>query len=286
MSAWDSPYAVRCPVCRAYSRAVSDAAKGSSDGAVSFSAVIPTWNEEDWLPRIVEQLNRACEVGEIIVADNTSDDRTREIALRAGCKVIDGGYPARGRNAGASVATTDYFLFVDADAVLPEGSLRTALAALADGDVGAVHFRLEPLGGSRFVRACYRILELYFRAAARVGIAQGVGPVIAVTRSEYNRVGGFREDLGAGEDIDFLRRVGRGSRVMFVTSIRVGASTRRFVVEHPLSFASKTVIWGVLRLLDVGHELMPYRWQRYPPDLARREAAPVETFLLKSEKGR
>jgi glycosyltransferase involved in cell wall biosynthesis len=48
---------------------------------------------------------------EVIVADAGSQDRTREIAQEWGCKVVDGGMPAVGRNHGTEKARGDYLLF-------------------------------------------------------------------------------------------------------------------------------------------------------------------------------
>jgi glycosyltransferase involved in cell wall biosynthesis len=55
---------------------------------------------------------------EIIVADAFSKDRTREIALKYGAKVIEGGLPSEGRNAAADEATNEWILFLDAESKL------------------------------------------------------------------------------------------------------------------------------------------------------------------------
>ena len=61
-------------------------------------------------------------VDEVIVADNTSDDRTREIARAGGASVVSGGRPAQGRNNGASASASEFIVFADADVVFSSQS--------------------------------------------------------------------------------------------------------------------------------------------------------------------
>jgi len=65
------------------------------------SIIIPTLNEENYLPFLLESIkNQDFKDYEIIVADAGSHDKTREIAKNFGCKVVSGGLPAKGRNEG------------------------------------------------------------------------------------------------------------------------------------------------------------------------------------------
>lgn len=77
-----------------------------------FSIVIPTYNEEEYLPKLLESIKmQSYDDYEIIVADANSNDRTREIAEEYGCIVVEGGLPAVGRNNGAKVAKGEIILF-------------------------------------------------------------------------------------------------------------------------------------------------------------------------------
>ena len=87
------------------------------------SIIIPTLNEEHYLPLLLESIKRQdfdSHGYEIIIADADSRDKTLKIAQNYNCKVIDGGLPAKGKNKGAKVARGDLLLFLDADTVLPE----------------------------------------------------------------------------------------------------------------------------------------------------------------------
>ncbi len=61
------------------------------------SIVVPTFNEEDFLPRLLASIEAQDYADrEVIVADNRSRDRTRAIARAHGARVVTGGSRRRG----------------------------------------------------------------------------------------------------------------------------------------------------------------------------------------------
>ncbi|HET6372706.1 MAG TPA: glycosyltransferase, partial [Candidatus Polarisedimenticolia bacterium] len=89
----------------------------------SISLVIPAYNEEKYLPRLLDSVAQARErfehcsgTLEVIVADNASTDRTAAIAAGRGARVVpvERRIIAAARNAGAAAATGDLLCFVDA----------------------------------------------------------------------------------------------------------------------------------------------------------------------------
>ena len=237
---------------------------------MALSVVIPTWNEEHWLPRLLDQLSDRVEIDEIVVADNGSTDRTREIAGSFGCRVVQGGRPAEGRNRGAAAATGDRLLFIDADAVPTVAAMRRLSRPAGDG---AVCFRVFPISEKAFVRACYATADAWFVALGAVGVCHGFTNFLLVTRQAFESVGGFDEGLDPGEDVDFVRRVGRIALVEYDRAAPVFISARRFLVEPAGVFAAKTVFWEALRLLEIRRNPLRYRWLRHDPAFAACEAA-------------
>ncbi|WP_079077000.1 glycosyltransferase [Streptomyces sp. Root369] len=253
---------------------------------VNFSAVIPTWNEEEWLPGLLTNLQRFPQVVEVVVADNDSVDQTRKIARSYGARVVSGGRPAVARNNGMEYASSDFVLFIDADAAVTGPVLSRVAEAFSDGQNVAVHFPLRPIGGSVFGRFCYSIMDAYIRALSAFGVAQGAGTFLAVRKACFREVGGFDEAIGPGEDADFLRKVSKRGKVRYDRSVQVGTSIRRFHIENPLIFALKTCGWALLRLLKARFPVGRYGWKSYPRGLGNSERPLYIDFISMQEAKR
>ena len=94
---------------------------------VDVSAIIPTWNEERYLPKCLQSLkNQSGKTSfEIIVIDGGSTDKTVEIAQQYGDKVFVKSRQPVGaaRNTGAKEASGRILAFIDADTVASESWL-------------------------------------------------------------------------------------------------------------------------------------------------------------------
>ncbi len=88
---------------------------------LTFSFIIPALNEEDLIAECINSIKRQKKVvGEIIMVDNGSKDKTAEIAKKLGCKVVkeEKRGVSHARNKGAKLAKGDILCFIDADGVL------------------------------------------------------------------------------------------------------------------------------------------------------------------------
>ena len=95
---------------------------------MKFSIIIPTYNEEEYLPKLLESIKSQDFTDyEVIVADAQSNDNTREIAKEYGCIVVEGGLPGVGRNKGAEVAKGEVLLFLDSDLELTKNYLANVI---------------------------------------------------------------------------------------------------------------------------------------------------------------
>ena len=166
---------------------------------------------------------------EILVVDDASDDRTAEIARTHGARVISVHLRqiAAVRNAGAKEAAGDRFVFLDADTVLPEPTLRAALAALDEGAVG---------GGARVVfdeslSLAHRILVAGILIPMRA-LKWAAGCFIFCRRDAFEGVGGFDEAYYASEEIHLSRALKRQGRFV-ILSEPVTTSARKLRLIRP-----------------------------------------------------
>ena len=166
------------------------------------SFIIPAYNEELLLGRTLEQLTLSVAAtgreSEIIVVDDASSDRTTEIAQSYGAQVINVNlrHIAAVRNAGAKIARGDTFVFVDADTLVPEPTLRAALEALDRGAVGG--------GAAVEVDADIPFLaKLYFAVfnALWKPMKFAAGCFLFAKRADFEAVRGFDERYYASEEI-------------------------------------------------------------------------------------
>lgn len=250
--------------------AFNDQTQQTGSMAPKVAIVIPTLNEASWLPRLLKCLSPFRSHSEVIVADAGSSDSTVHIAEKFGCRVVRGGLPAVARNRGAQVATASWLLFIDADAYPTIPLLKHSFAQTsAHADV--ICYRHVPMTDDWFTRFCYVVLDAWFSAVHRRGLSQGLTNYLLVSRDVFDSIGGFREDLAAGEDVDFVRRASTAGVTSYERDIPVLISARRFHTESALLFALKSAMWGVLRSTGSSRSVVDYRWVPHSPQVARAE---------------
>jgi len=180
------------------------------------SVVIPAFNEEKLLPICLVSVRAALAAvarpgleTEAIVVDNSSTDRTAEIARGHGAKVVFEPHRqiGRARNAGARAASGDWLLFIDADSQLRAGLLAETLDQIQSGRHvgGGSHIAID-----RAPRAAHLAVRLWNMVSSRTGWA--AGSFLFCRADAFEQIGGFSDDLYAGEEIDLSRRLKRWGR--------------------------------------------------------------------------
>lgn len=195
------------------------------------SVVIPTLNEADYLPRLLEAL--ACQTrrpDEVIVADAGSTDGTPEIARAWGALVVPGGRPAVGRNAGARVARGTWLVFLDADVVPRPDFLEKALGEMEARRLDVATCLMEPLSPRPADRVFHEVANGYLLALQWVS-PRAPGFCILIRRELHEAIGGFDETLLLAEDHDYVRRASHHGRFGVLTTVRIPVSTRRVEEE-------------------------------------------------------
>ena len=100
--------------------AETQAAPIGSAARVQVSVVVPAYNAESHLAKVLGALKIAHPGGEILVVDAGSTDATAELAEQAGVRLIrlpERAGPAEARNVGARAVDSPVLLFIDSDCV-------------------------------------------------------------------------------------------------------------------------------------------------------------------------
>lgn len=200
------------------------------------SIVIPTYNEEEYLPQLLESIRRqSFRDYEIIVADANSTDRTREIAEEYGCVVVDGGMPAVGRNNGAKVAKGEYILFLDSDLQLTDEYLNDMIYEFRMERLGIGITQMTPLSEKTQDKILHEFANIFMMSIESVK-PHGAGCYgIIVKRSLHEEFDGFNEALTFGEDTDYIERIAKKERFKVLRKPKIGVSTRRLEEEGLLT---------------------------------------------------
>ena len=178
--------------------------------SADLSVVVIGRNEGQRLARCLESVRaiRGFEEIQLIYADSASTDGSPELAANYGAEVVVV-YPERptaaiGRNAGWSRATKEFILFLDGDTVLNPEFPRAAVDAMADNpQICAVWGHRREIHPDDSIYN--RILDLDWIYAP--GIVEACGGDVLMRRSALIQVGGYDEQLIAGEEPELCRRL-------------------------------------------------------------------------------
>ncbi len=213
------------------------------------SIIIPALNEEKTLPGLLESIKLQDFTDyEVILADAHSKDRTREIAEEYSCRVVDGGLPAAGRNAGAAAANGEFLFFLDADVVLPPGFIRNVYDEMQDRYIDLATCEIRPLSDLRLDRVIHRMINLAVILNLWVD-PKAFGFCIFVTKRLFNRVGGFDETIFVAEDSDFVKRASVYRNLRYLVSAYIMVSVRRFEKEGRFAYMKKGIKLNLYRAL-------------------------------------
>ena len=197
-----------------------------------FSIIIPTYNEEEYLPVLLKSIKKQdFSDYEIIVADANSTDKTRDIAKDYGCIVVDGGLPAVGRNNGAKVAKGEYLMFLDSDLELTEEYLRNVLYEFQNEHLGIAITQMLPMSNKIEDKLFHDFANQFMISVEKIK-PHGAGCYgIIAKRKLHEECGGFDESLTFGEDTDYIERLAKKEPFRVLRNAKIGVSTRRLEEE-------------------------------------------------------
>ena len=162
---------------------------------MKLSVVITTRNEEANIAACIRAFDAFRDAVEIIVVDNASTDRTKEIAAELGAKVLDKG-PERSaqRNLGWRTATAEWVIVLDADMILPETLIGEILDCCRQQSHAVEAYWIPEIRTGEGIRVKARNFERSFYDGTCIDALR------LFHRSVLETTGGYDENLIAGPE--------------------------------------------------------------------------------------
>ena len=204
--------------------------------ASELSIIIPTLNEQNYLPKLLRSIAKQNFEGklQVIVVDGQSKDKTIAKAkkfksLIHNLEILKTkrniGYQC---NRGAEKAKYDLILFLDADVILPKNCLSLLIPKINSKErfVTSVFHKSSEFNliDNVFINVTFGL----FLLVRLLGSPVLPGDFILTTKENHKKIGGFKEGAVLGEDIDYgLRSVKDGANYHLYLSTYALGSPRR-----------------------------------------------------------
>ena len=209
-----------------------------------FSIIIPTLNEELFLPKLLDSLvAQTFKNFEVFVVDGGSDDKTSHVASKytdrlPSLTVITNAKRnvSYQRNTGAHAASGEWVIFIDADSILLPYALErshkyilahdpTIFTSWFGPDTDKVGEVIVTLG-----------INMIYESGIMLKKPFTMGTFAGVKRQTFLLVGGYDETISYGEDFDMTKRVcQQGGRYSLIRETLYIYSLRRFRYQKTLT---------------------------------------------------
>ncbi|MGI8917023.1 MAG: glycosyltransferase [Pyrinomonadaceae bacterium] len=182
-------------------------------GSPKVSVIIPAFNEEKWFGTCARRIREAYDASadianayEIIVCDNNSTDTIAAVAEACGCKVVFEpiNQISKARNRGASVATGEWLLFVDANSWASPELIADMAPLLRSPEYLGCGSTLRVVDGPWWFKFTWASKNWSMRT-----FKWCPGGFILCRRDAFTGIGGFREDYYIFEELEFVKRLRR-----------------------------------------------------------------------------
>lgn len=253
------------------------------------SIIIPALNEEKTLPTLLESIkDQEFTDYEVIIADAGSTDKTLAIAKDYGARVIKGGMPAVGRNAGAKEARSKWLLFLDADVFLSGKFLKLMIDEAEEREADAASCAAVPLSDKIVDQMMHEVANAYIQMTQYFYPHAG-GFCILIKKSLHTKIGGYNESLKLAEDHEYISRAKKLGKFKILKRPKIYVSVRRFESDGRLNVAAKYIACEVYRALvgEIKTDVFKYKFGHHYAKLPKSKeiTKAIKDWLEKIKNG-
>lgn len=202
---------------------------------MKISLIIPAYNEEKYIGECLKSAigNSNGAFLEIIVIDNASTDKTKEVAEKfPGVRVVH--EPQKGltfaRQKGLESAKGDFLAFIDADTKMPVGWPEKVIKAFSnDPHLVCVSGPYVYYDASWITRASVWLCWIFFAYPTYIFTGyMTIGGNFVAKKSALDKIDGFDKNINFyGEDTDIARRLHKIGKVKIIQKLYMYTSARR-----------------------------------------------------------
>lgn len=222
--------------------------------AIHYSVIIPTLNEEKYLPKLLESLTQQTQKDfEVIIVDGASKDKT--IAAAGAYKrklpnftavVTKNAGVSMQRNVGAGEASGEWLVFVDADSVLLPTFIERISQYIQAEQPKIFTTWTRPDSKAPGDANIALLANMIYEMSIILHRPLAPGPLTVVLRSVFNKVGGYDETRVFNEDVDLSMRLHKkGFPFTVIPETLYIWSMRRLRSEGKLKLLQQYLISGL-----------------------------------------
>lgn len=230
------------------------------------SVIIPAYNEEKYLPKVIKSLrNQKNKNFEIIVIDNNSKDNTYKLAKKIADKVYkckeQGISPSR--NLGAKKSNGEILAFVDADSIASRDWIRIIDKAFRKNE------KLTAISGfdsyehsnifKRIIINLFSYGVFYFgKISTFLGYPMIIANNLAIKKNTFLSIGGFDKFIVEDKYFNLKLRKLKDRKIKIDRKMKVECSSRR-LVSNGIFNTYKMWFLAYIRKMDASNYAMEYK---------------------------
>lgn len=257
-----------------------------------FSVIIPTLNEENYLPKILSDFAKQKQKNfEIIVVDASSEDKTKARALKFFKFFPLKFYTVKKRNVsyqrnfGAQKAKGEYLVFLDADARIDATFTKNLYRNILKkkGLLFLPQLTTDELSNGNIV--LFKLINAVIELSQSLTRPLSSGGSIFLSKKLFSDLDGFKENLYMSEDHNLIQRARKlGIKAKILKDIEVTFSLRRVKKEGQMIFLYKNFMALVLMLVNgkVTNKLFAYEMGGGKYKRFKREPTRLHKFFKKT----
>lgn len=179
------------------------------------SVIVSTKNEEKNLEKCLKSVagqSFPTDNIEIIVVDNDSTDKTKEIARKYTENIFNwGSERSAQKNFGVHESKGKYFLHLDADMILSENVVAECVKRVEDDETIIALYIPEIILGEKYFSKVRRFERSFYNRTV-------IDAVRFIKKEKFLEAGGFDEKLYAGEDWDLDKKLNKMEELDIIKS--------------------------------------------------------------------